>query len=103
VVNVSLRFMLLGVGCTLGSDLVYSWLNLHGTYTSGMWIDAGWCLGYSFWAIGALHPSMARIKFVPREETTRVVVWRTVLLGAAILVSPLALVGQSLIDHKIAI
>ncbi|WP_375480683.1 putative bifunctional diguanylate cyclase/phosphodiesterase [uncultured Jatrophihabitans sp.] len=42
------------------ADIGYDLLELHGSYTSGNPIDAGWLISYGLLGVAALHPSMAR-------------------------------------------
>jgi signal transduction histidine kinase len=76
------------------ADAVYSYLNTHGGYTLGMAIDAGWLANYALWGVSALHPSMASMGCVSAREVRGVSVWRIVVLVAALLAAPVALMVE---------
>ncbi|HEY6012710.1 MAG TPA: EAL domain-containing protein [Candidatus Limnocylindrales bacterium] len=59
--SVSLLLLLGGVAAWLAADLIYAGLSASGEYVSGMWLDAGWLLGYVLVGASALHPSMAQV------------------------------------------
>ena len=74
------------------ADAAYSYLVLKGAYQSGMPIDAGWILSYTFFGALALHPSMNELSQVTRVGETRVSALRLASLTAAGLVVPVAVV-----------
>jgi signal transduction histidine kinase len=92
--NLALRAIGASIALTLASDCVYAYLNLSSSYSTGMLVDAGWLLGYTLFGAAALHPSMRSIGAMPAAASmlTRL---RFVILGAALLAPPLALVIQS--------
>jgi signal transduction histidine kinase len=94
VVNASLRFLLVAFAFVVVADIVYAYLNLRGAYTSGMIVDAGWIASYVFWGCAALHPSMAKIEPIPREETAGFSGWRSAILICALLASPIAAITK---------
>ena len=98
VVNFALQTIIVGNGVLLVADAVYSYLGLTGAYTSGMWVDAGWLASYGLWGVAALHPSMARIKSLPKVESVEMSVWRIGGLLAAMLVAPSLLIVRHLLD-----
>jgi PAS domain S-box-containing protein len=98
VVNFALQTIIVGNGVLLVADAVYSYLGLTGAYTSGMWVDAGWLASYALWGVAALHPSMARIKSLPKVESVEMSVWRIGGLLAAMLVAPSLLIVRHLLD-----
>jgi signal transduction histidine kinase/CheY-like chemotaxis protein len=56
--NRALSVLLAGMALFVATDLVYGVLSLDGQYEDGMWLDAGWILGYLLFGLAALHPSM---------------------------------------------
>ncbi|MDX6506182.1 MAG: hypothetical protein QOG06_826, partial [Gaiellaceae bacterium] len=96
ITNVALRCVIASFGFTLLADVAYSYLNLHGGYTNGMFIDGGWMLGYALLAVAALHPSMATIRPVVQAKISRPTGWRLAILGAALFAAPLALLADFL-------
>jgi signal transduction histidine kinase len=93
--NVSLRFFMVGMVTLLIADAVYSYLNAHGGYTSGMAIDAGWLANYAFWGLAALHPSMAAMRSVPARKVRGLSASRIGLLVTALLAAPIALMVEA--------
>jgi signal transduction histidine kinase len=92
VPNFSLRCVMLGIVALLIADVVYSFLNLNGGYTSGMAVDAGWMANYALWGLAALHPSMAAMRSVPERREPGLSVWRVGVLVTALLAAPIALI-----------
>ncbi len=92
--NFALRAIGASIAVTLASDCVYAYLNISGSYRTGMLVDAGWLLGYVLFGAAALHPSMRSIGALPASASmlSRL---RFVSLGAALLAPPLALVIES--------
>jgi PAS domain S-box-containing protein len=98
--NFAVRCFIVGMAFEVATDFAYSYLNLKSAYTSGTWIDAGWLIAFTLFAVAALHPSMAKIKPVSREQMARFSGSRAALLTAAVLVSPVAfIVTQVWHDH----
>jgi signal transduction histidine kinase len=93
--NVSLRFFMVGMVALLIADAVYSYLNAHSGYTTGMAIDAGWLANYALWGLAALHPSMADIRSVPPRQVRRLSGSRIGLLVTALLAAPIALMVEA--------
>jgi PAS domain S-box-containing protein len=69
----------------LGSDVVWNWLTLAGTYVAGSWADVGWVAAPLFLAAAALHPSMRQLSDERPERAVRLRVSSAVLLGLAAL------------------
>jgi signal transduction histidine kinase len=93
--NFALTCISLAIVSTLLADPIYSYLSLKGTYTIGMPVDAGWLILYSVWAIGALHPSMARTASLPETKAETLSLFRVAALLAALLVAPVVLIAQT--------
>ncbi|MFI5913056.1 diguanylate cyclase [Dactylosporangium sp. NPDC051541] len=93
----SASFVLL-VGNLLGiaaADTIYSYQQLHGVYEAGNFLDAIWLTANLSLGLAALHPSMAGLADpapAPRDESRP---FRFVLLGAAAVLAPAALLVQS--------
>jgi len=51
----ALQLLALGAGGLLASDVLYGWIQLHGTWHVGGPVDTGWALCYSAWGAAALH------------------------------------------------
>ncbi|HMJ00165.1 MAG TPA: PAS domain-containing protein [Gaiellaceae bacterium] len=101
MMNFALRATIVATGALVVSDAVYSYLALTGSYTTGMIIDAGWLACYSLWPIAALHPSMARIRSLPRNETVGLSVWRIGALLSAMLAAPALLIVQTALHRHV--
>jgi signal transduction histidine kinase len=83
--NTALRALVVGLSVQVAADFVYSYLNLKDAYVNGMWVDAGWIIAYGLFGVAALHPSMARIRPIPRRTEARFSAWRVVALAATTL------------------
>ena len=92
VPNFSLRCVMVGIVALLIADVVYSFLNLNGAYTSGMAVDAGWMANYALWGVAALHPSMAAMRSVPERRPPGLSAWRVGVLVTALVAAPIALI-----------
>ena len=101
VENQALRFLVVGITFQVVADFVYSYLNLKGAYTNGMFVDGGWIVAYGLFGVAALHPSMASIRPLPRVAEARFSSWRIGLLAAAILSTPLVMIVDSLSEEPI--
>jgi diguanylate cyclase (GGDEF)-like protein len=78
-----------GVTAWLVADLVYAYLGIAGTYTSGDPIDAGWLIGYVLVGAAALHPSMAELVRIDESHESSISNRRLIVIGAA-LMTPMA-------------
>jgi two-component system cell cycle sensor histidine kinase/response regulator CckA len=77
----------------LTTDLVYSGLQAHNSYSSGSLIDIGWIASYGLLAAAALHPK-ATATLEPRPDFAS---WRRlVLVGLCLFSVPLAGLVQAL-------
>jgi len=91
----ALRCIIVAILSTLVADPIYSYLSLKGTYTIGMPVDAGWLILYSLWGIAALHPSMARMAFLPETKAETLSLWRIAALLTALLAAPGVLIAET--------
>lgn len=82
--SISLLLLLGGVAAWLAADLVYAGLSASGGYVSGMWLDAGWLVGYVLVGASALHPSMAQVLASKELHEATVSNRRLMLLGVAV-------------------
>ncbi|MDX6370598.1 MAG: hypothetical protein QOG93_2100, partial [Gaiellaceae bacterium] len=99
--NFSLRCVAVAIVATLVADMVYGWLSLKGLYTTGMPVDAGWLVFYGMWGVAALHPSMARLDALPKNESEELSYGRIALLTVALITAPLALIGEAALGKPI--
>ena len=99
--NFSLRCVALAIVGTLVADLIYGWLSLKGLYTTGMPVDAGWLVFYGMWGVATLHPSMARLDALSKDQSAELSYGRIGLLTAALITAPLALIGEALLGKPI--
>ena len=88
------RYLIGAVLALLLGDEVYG-LDTN-AYVSGSWIDFTWMLSYVLWAGAALHPSMRELSGARRLPALRVAGGRIVVLAAALLTVPVALLVQQL-------
>ena len=92
--------LLLGsVGLWVVADEIYG-LDVNG-YQGGDWIDALWLGSYVVWAAAALEPSMVRIAQPDRRRVPRLTRTRILVLAAASLTAPLALLIEHAAHHHI--
>ena len=101
--NPALRFLVIGITFQVITDVAYSYLNLKGAYTNGMFVDAGWIAAYGLFGVAALHPSMAQIKPLPTSLATRFSSKRIALLAAAILCAPVVMIADSISGDPIGV
>jgi PAS domain S-box-containing protein len=101
VVNVALRAIIVGTGALLVADSIFSYVALTGGYSTGMFLDAGWLVCYGLWGTAALHPSMAAIRSIPKDEVGGLSVWRIGALLGAMLTAPIMLVVQTILREPI--
>ncbi len=87
----ALAALILGYLAFACADVLYGLESLRGTYQSGALLDAGWLLGYSLIAFSVLTPSMRSVGCT-EARPVRMTNWRLLLLGAATVVAPAALI-----------
>jgi len=73
VPNFSLRCVMVGIVALLIADVVYSFLNLNGAYTSGMAVDAGWMANLRALGRRGPPPVDGRDALGPPAQTIRAV------------------------------
>jgi signal transduction histidine kinase len=86
---------------TFVADLIYGWLSLKGLYTTGMPVDAGWLVFYGMWGVATLHPAMARLDTLSKDESEELSYGRIALLTLALITAPLALIGEAALGKPI--
>ena len=91
-------FLLSGAALVMITDTIYGWKLLHGGYTTGGVLDAGWAGFYALLGAAALHPSMRRLVEPAPDRDDRLGRKRLVLLTCAALTAPALLLirGSSL-------
>src|SRR5258708_8595756 len=82
------HLLFLGMLGLLGADTAYGLIVLHGTYTTGSALDAGWIAFYVLWGAAALHPSMRTLAIPATEQKTKLTAWRLGPLAPATLTAP---------------
>jgi signal transduction histidine kinase len=101
--NPALRFLVVGITFQVVTDVAYSYLTLKGSYTNGMFVDAGWIVAYGLFGVAALHPSMAQIRPLPSSPGVRFSSKRIALLAAATLCAPVVMIADSISGDPIGI
>lgn len=92
----SVQLLTLGTCGILASDVIYSALQLKGTWQVGTPWDLGWVVFFTAWGLAALHPSMTGLTERAPEPAPHVAERRLALLAGASLVAPALLLLQSL-------
>ena len=64
-----------GIAALAAADSVYVYLDIHGTYLSGHFIDILWAGGLTLMAAAALVAARARWRVVDTHDATNVAVW----------------------------
>jgi hypothetical protein len=86
--DTTFRLLALGITALLLTDAIYGWLQLHGIFETGGWLDAGWMGFYALLGAAALHPSMGRVSEPVAEPDARLTGRRLLVLAGAMLVTP---------------
>jgi PAS domain S-box-containing protein len=86
------RFLALSFVSMLVADAVYAKMALDGTYYDRAPVDLGWLLGFVFFGVAALHPSMRQLAVAAPDRIMRLTRRRIAVLSVASLMAPLALV-----------
>jgi diguanylate cyclase (GGDEF)-like protein/PAS domain S-box-containing protein len=102
--GVAFGFLVCGTSALLISDAVYGWKLLHGGYTTGGLLDAGWAFFYGLLGGAALHPSMRKLVERAPDPDDRLTRHRLLMLTAATLTAPIVVMarghlGQSVDDY----
>jgi len=95
----ALQAFMVGAVALVAADGVYSYVSLDGAYRSGMIIDLGWLACYALWPIAALHPSMARIRSLPGQQSRELSLLRIGALLVAMITAPIILIVQYLVGE----
>jgi PAS domain S-box-containing protein len=74
----------------MASDLLWSLLTVAGSYTQGIWADAGWVAQPLLLAAAVLHPSMRELAGQRAQREERLTTSSAIMLGAAVLATPVA-------------
>jgi signal transduction histidine kinase len=101
--GVAFKFLASAMLLGLASDIAYAKLALDGSYHDGHLVDAGWLLGYVFWATAALHPSMGSLYEAPSARASRITGKRLALLAGASMLGPGVLGIQELRGEQVDI
>jgi diguanylate cyclase (GGDEF)-like protein/PAS domain S-box-containing protein len=94
-------FLVAGTAVLLLTDSIYGWKLLHGGYTTGGVLDAGWAIFYALLGAAALHPSMRRLVERAPEPDDRLTWPRLVLLTCATLTAPLVLIARGALGESL--
>src|SRR5579862_7952057 len=88
-------YLLIGaIVAVLGTDSIYGWILLHGTYHPGDPLDGGWIAYYVLWGAAALHPSMVSVSQAAARKA-KLTPLRIVAIAAAALVAPAIMVVKA--------
>jgi diguanylate cyclase (GGDEF)-like protein/PAS domain S-box-containing protein len=87
----------------LASDAIYGWKELHGGYTTGGVLDAGWAAFYMLLGATALHPSMRELSKPAPEPDGHLNRWRLALLTTASFAAPVVMFVRSVLDEPLDI
>jgi diguanylate cyclase (GGDEF)-like protein len=83
-----LKFLVAGLILYFVSDVTYAMLLLHGTYTDGSLVDAGWIAGVLLIGVAASHPSVAEPAQNAPTTAARLTGRRLAMLAASALTAP---------------
>jgi diguanylate cyclase (GGDEF)-like protein len=97
--DTTFRLLALGITALLLTDAIYGWLQLHGIFETGGWLDAGWMGFYALLGAAALHPSMGRVSEPVAEPDARLTGRRLLVLAGAMLVTPAILAARAVLGH----
>jgi diguanylate cyclase (GGDEF)-like protein/PAS domain S-box-containing protein len=87
-------FLVCGTAALLLTDSIYGWKLLHGGYTTGGILDAGWATFYGLLGAAALHPSMRKLVERAPDQEGRLTRLRLALLTCAVLTAPILLIAR---------
>ena len=83
-----LKFLVAGLILYFVSDVTYAMLLLHGTYTDGSLVDAGWIAGVLLIGVAAMHPSVGEPVQTAPATAARLTGRRLAMLAASALTAP---------------
>ena len=92
----AITLLALGTVGLLAADVLYGLVQLNGSWEVGGPIDLGWVAYYAAGGAAALHPSMVRLTQPISGTAAEISVRRLALLGAASLIAPAVLLGESM-------
>ncbi len=95
----SYQLLVASILATIVADELYA--DSVDTYALGSWIDIFFLLGYVFWGAAALHPSMAGFVARERRAAPRLTTARFLLLSFALLMTPIVLIVERTLGHRI--
>lgn len=96
----SVQLLTIGTTGMLVSDVSYSLIQLHSTFSAGRTIgDLGWIVFYFAWGAAALHPTMADLTRPVSRRPVEVSPLRLAVLMLASFIAPVVLLTQSLADR----
>jgi signal transduction histidine kinase len=87
----ALAFLTVGILCLLGTDSIYGWALLHGGYTTGGLLDAGWIAFYLLIGAAALHPNSKALVEPTADTQFRLTPKRIAGLASCAMVTPIVL------------
>ena len=99
--GVAFRFLVAGTALLLLTDTIYGYLQLHGGYSTGGLLDAGWAGFYALLGAAALHPSMRELVERAPEPDDRLTRHRLVLLTLATLAAPAVLMARGALGQSL--
>jgi diguanylate cyclase (GGDEF)-like protein/PAS domain S-box-containing protein len=95
--------LVIGTMVLLLSDTIYGWKLLHGGYTTGGVLDAGWAAFYAMLGATALHPSMRGLSMPVAEPDGRFTRWRLTLLTVASIAAPAVMFVRGVLKEPLDI
>jgi PAS domain S-box-containing protein len=96
-------FLALSFTSMLVADAVYARMVLTGTYVDGSWVDLGWLLGFVFFGVAGLHPSMRELGAPAEDRVMQLSRRRLAMLAVAALAAPIALLFPVVRSHPEAV
>ncbi|HEX4837822.1 MAG TPA: EAL domain-containing protein [Solirubrobacteraceae bacterium] len=94
-------FLISGTAVLLITDAIYGWKLLHGGYTTGGVLDAGWAVFYMLLGAAALHPSMRGLSEPAPDPDGRLTRRRLALLTCASLTAPAVIVVREALGQTL--
>jgi diguanylate cyclase (GGDEF)-like protein/PAS domain S-box-containing protein len=99
--GVAFVFLVTGTAALLLTDTIYGWKLLHGGYTTGGVLDAGWACFYALFGATALHPSMRLLVERAPEPDDRLSKYRLALLTCATLTAPGLIIARGALGSSV--
>ncbi len=96
--NVSYRLLLSSILVMLAADTLSTFATVHNWFSISFSnpIDVGWLAAYALWGASALHPSMTHLAEPSRSSEVRHPRASLLLLGAAAMTAPIAIIVREL-------